>query len=562
MLSVPSHLLDALAWTLIHSVWQGVIAALTYRVCRSATRAAAVRHAVGHLCLTLFLLCQAITFISVLGSGQTLSDALTNVLPPNEMPLLHGLSMFRPMPSSAASPWVLAMQPLLPWLAGLWLAGLTSQLAWMLVLMTSLRREISRCTEVTEPLRARLTVLTTRIRGVANVRFLETTSISVPGTAGWLQPIVLVPAGWALQMPPQQVEAIILHELAHVARRDYLASLLRSFVRSAYFFHFPLRWTIHALEGDAEQAADDMAADALGDAHAYASALLELEVRRSPVQLLLGADGGSLQERFRHLIEAQRTHAAPFGRVIGTMTAGFLAIVLLGYGVAGAASGRAQSEWLSSRSLTDAVIEILSVEKTNPRADALIDELRALPTPPREKLIQLAAELQRGFSGEHFLKEVTAASPALPLSKLELPIYGTSLERRRLVDAMVALSQQTTGDEQRDVARAAVLLAAIDLFDRNGIRGPMLIKDPALRAKLGLSPAATARLELVASAHNRVTGEALPLVIRAGNTAALDEDSLRKLIESLPRLPGVRRSILSGRNAALREQILRETQDD
>jgi beta-lactamase regulating signal transducer with metallopeptidase domain len=304
MLHVPSHLLQAIAWVLIHSLWQGTAAAVLYWLSRRVTRLASVRYLVGHLCLAGLLAAQLLTFALATVPRTTFDHFASRVLPAAQ-PGLNGRGRieFRDLPMLSQTMQMLSqIEPALPWLTTLWAAGLAAQIAWMLLLVFSLQSELKKCPEIAEPLRSYLCQLTKRLRHTAGVRFLETAMVSVPATTGWLRPVVLIPVGWILKSPPQQVEAIILHELAHIARRDFATGVLRSFLRVIYFFHVPMRWMMRSLDGDAEQAADHMAATALGDSQAYAVALLSIEVPSSPVRLLLGADGGSLRERFRHLL--------------------------------------------------------------------------------------------------------------------------------------------------------------------------------------------------------------------------------------------------------------------
>jgi beta-lactamase regulating signal transducer with metallopeptidase domain len=45
---------------------------------------------------------------------------------------------------------------------------------------------------------------------------------------GWLRPVILVPAGAFTNLSPQQLEALLTHELAHIRRYDYLVNLFQT----------------------------------------------------------------------------------------------------------------------------------------------------------------------------------------------------------------------------------------------------------------------------------------------------------------------------------------------
>jgi hypothetical protein len=61
------------------------------------------------------------------------------------------------------------------------------------------------------------------------VRLLESCLADVPVVIGHLRPVILMPVGLLAGLPVGQVEAILLHELAHIRRFDYLANLTPAF---------------------------------------------------------------------------------------------------------------------------------------------------------------------------------------------------------------------------------------------------------------------------------------------------------------------------------------------
>jgi len=104
---------------------------------------------------------------------------------------------------------------------------------------------------------------------------LEGPGISVPVTAGALNPRILLPSGWR-EWDDHKLEASLIHELAHVRRRDPLVALMAAFNKCVFWFH-PLAWWLERkLALLSEQAADDSAILAVADRRRYASALLDM----------------------------------------------------------------------------------------------------------------------------------------------------------------------------------------------------------------------------------------------------------------------------------------------
>lgn len=104
--------------------------------------------------------------------------------------------------------------------------------------------------------------------------------ISVPITLGHIKPFILFPIAYANKMDLAQVEAILLHELAHVKRQDYLFNLLKVGIETVMFFN-PFIWALSkVIEREREHACDDLVIEHVSTPISYAQALVELEELR------------------------------------------------------------------------------------------------------------------------------------------------------------------------------------------------------------------------------------------------------------------------------------------
>src|SRR5580698_1566008 len=74
--------------------------------------------------------------------------------------------------------------------------------------------------------RVYVTELARRIGIRRDVRVWLSEKIDIPATVGYLKPLILLPIASFNQLTPEQVEAILLHELAHIKRHDYLLNLV------------------------------------------------------------------------------------------------------------------------------------------------------------------------------------------------------------------------------------------------------------------------------------------------------------------------------------------------
>src|SRR6185436_14771851 len=95
----------------------------------------------------------------------------------------------------------------------------------------------------------------------------------VPAVVGLLRPVVLVPAGALTGLPAEQMKAMLLHELAHIRRCDYLVNLLQSIVEALLFYHPAVWWVSGQMRSERELYCDDAAVAVGGDVLTYARAL-------------------------------------------------------------------------------------------------------------------------------------------------------------------------------------------------------------------------------------------------------------------------------------------------
>jgi GWxTD domain-containing protein len=303
---VDSPLARALGWTLFHSLWEGALAAVLVLAALAVTRSARVRYACACLAMLGVLAGFAVTFWRVMPQQADAAAMRLHRLP--AAPADGGQ-----VPSR--KPAAFHMADILPWLTPFWIAGVLvfhvrGAAGWMAA--QHLRsRGVCRAPDGWA---RRLDELRARLRVAKPVALLESALAEVPVVVGYLRPVILVPAGLLAGMPASQMEAILLHELAHIRRRDYLANLLQTVVEGFLFYHPAIWWISRVIRNERENCCDDLVVAASGDAREYASALAALEENRwTASQAVLASTGGSLVKRIQRLLYPSKSSAlAPF----------------------------------------------------------------------------------------------------------------------------------------------------------------------------------------------------------------------------------------------------------
>jgi beta-lactamase regulating signal transducer with metallopeptidase domain len=123
-------------------------------------------------------------------------------------------------------------------------------------------------------------VLRAQLRCRARVELRETSALATAATIGWRKPLVLLPLEWR-DWTAEQLRAVLAHEIAHVARHDFLACVLAQAGLALHFYHPLVHWLVRRLRLEQELAADAAAAAATGGRASYLQALAELALHQS-----------------------------------------------------------------------------------------------------------------------------------------------------------------------------------------------------------------------------------------------------------------------------------------
>src|SRR5205807_5498886 len=108
------------------------------------------------------------------------------------------------------------------------------------------------------------------------VEVCSSTQVRVPTAVGFFKPTVLLPE-WALSdLSEQDLMAVVLHELAHLQRRDDWTNLAQKLLGAIFFFHPAVWWVERKLVLEREMACDELVLAKTGNRHAYAECLVSL----------------------------------------------------------------------------------------------------------------------------------------------------------------------------------------------------------------------------------------------------------------------------------------------
>lgn len=292
-----AFIIDSIGWTLLHFVWQGAVIGCMTALMLTAMRNASpvLRYRVACLGLMACVLWPAAELaLRLQGEGMmTAQMRYADALVSGRAGGSAGLAAF--------------LQAQMGWLVGLW-AACAAALTLRMTLGLLWVERAARLQGRDPALQAAVTRLATVFGVAREVRLRLVDNLASPQTAGWWRPVILVPTSLATGMPPDLLEALLAHEMAHIKRLDYLVNLVQHVVEIVFFYHPAVWWISGCIRSEREQIADDLAARHTGSPRTLARALSELErFQFSGHHLAVGADGGDLLTRVRRLIKPAPT---------------------------------------------------------------------------------------------------------------------------------------------------------------------------------------------------------------------------------------------------------------
>lgn len=317
-------LVAAAGWALLHLLWQGaVVAGVLAVVLRRMGPATPERRYAAAVAAVVVLLVLPLATVVLLATGSGGPGAETGLVAPAVgRDMAEETMIGRTFDLIASS---------LPFLTTFWLVGVTAMaLRWMggHLLLARLRTRDVR--PPSPDVEAALRRAAARMGVRREVGLRVSSRIGVPAVVGLRRPAILLPERAVAELAPARLEAVLAHELAHVARWDGAVNLVQVMAETL-FFHCPAVWWASAVaRRERERCCDARVVRAGADPVAYARTLAELErLRGRAPRLALAAAGGELVERVRSLVCPAPAEAVSVRRIALPIIVGAMALAAI-----------------------------------------------------------------------------------------------------------------------------------------------------------------------------------------------------------------------------------------
>ncbi len=305
---IPEELTRAIGWTIFHSIWQGIIVAILLATILLLTgkKSARLRYNISVAALFIMSLLSVSTFIKyyeapkissadelvlVSAGTENIPSKSLNYTPVFEQPNFDLPDFFKTYFTNHLS-----------FIVSAWVIGFlffSFRFAGGLLYIQRLR--FTGLSDIDGYWSNRLKEFAAKVKIDRLVHVYESARVRVPIAIGHLKPIILLPIGMLSGLPGDQVEAILIHELAHIKRYDFLVNLFQSFIETLFFYHPVVWWISSAINSERENCCDDIAVQICGDPLSYSKALYNLQQIKSNESVLALAIIGKKNKLYRRI---------------------------------------------------------------------------------------------------------------------------------------------------------------------------------------------------------------------------------------------------------------------
>ena len=293
---------EALGHTLLYSLWQAFIVFICLRLILKLIphAAARVRYLLGYFAYAGIALWFLITLTGELWNMQ--NQLSYQVISSND---LLQMQSYQPVDHTINSFSFSFLNHYLPFITGFYLLGfIWFATKLFLNYFQTHRLKMQDRTALEPEWQQRVLHLARQINIQKKVRTYFSRYIETPMMIGFLKPVILLPIATMNHLSVPEFEAILLHELAHIRRNDYLFNLLQSVIDTILFFNPFTWWITKFIRSEREKCCDEMVLE-LSDRRHYARALLALEepLHRRALVMTAVSKRSQLFHRIKNIME-------------------------------------------------------------------------------------------------------------------------------------------------------------------------------------------------------------------------------------------------------------------
>ena len=313
------EIISAVGWTLLHSLWQGIVLAILYFGISKFLKSAETKYTLG-------ILAMISQFIFAIGTFYYVADfnrevIITKVMhyfsnskdPQLEIGLLEAIQLF--------------LSTNMNLIVKIWLIGISIFfIKLMFDILAVNRLKTTGLKPVDNQTFSKFDELTSYLKITRKIEIFESHQTLSPIVIGNLKPFILLPIGLTSGLTINELEAILAHELAHIKRYDFIVNILQSFIEITFFFNPTIWWISSQVRLEREHCCDDFSVAITGDKLLLVSALTQVETFRinQPLVMAFGKKRMTLLNRVKRILGVKAIENRSFESIIVMIFASIL----------------------------------------------------------------------------------------------------------------------------------------------------------------------------------------------------------------------------------------------
>lgn len=336
-----AELIEAIGWTLIHSLWQGAVIVVSLAILLLLMRrnSAQLKYFISFIALILILGWSSFTFVNSFSYAKEKSalkenitadrgyikTLLTQSVSDKNLEGLEGENLINLRVLKIRS----FFQRYFNTICTFWIIGMCFLIVRMIGgFIYAHRLRTFQLIDIGDEWLKKIEALAFKLNISRKVQAFFSPLAKVPLTLGTLKPVIVFPIAAFTGLSVKDIEAILAHELAHVLRHDYFFNIIQSMVEILFFYH-PAVWIISAqIRSERENSCDNIAIELTGDKVAYVKALAKVQINnmeQRQLAMAFASRKGRLLQRIKRL---QKQVAMKTNFLEGLIAAGVIVIGL------------------------------------------------------------------------------------------------------------------------------------------------------------------------------------------------------------------------------------------
>ncbi|MBN9384700.1 MAG: M48 family metalloprotease [Chitinophagaceae bacterium] len=321
-------MIQAVCWTLVHSLWEGLVFAMAAGGVLLLTRRARSTVRYNILC-GLFFLFLAVCVGTLVYEWRASGEAV------NEGGISSGV-----VTGGWVAEWIGALGRycsdhalLIVWVWLFFFSVRSLRMLGSLLYIQRLRHY--GISAVSAEWQKKVDELSRQLGIRRTVKLMESRIVKMPLVTGHWRPMIFIPLGLLTGLPAGEIEAVLLHELAHIRRNDWLINFLQHIAGNLLFFNPGFLWISALLREERENCCDDVAIDGTRDRIQFIRALInfkEHDLRMTRMANAFPAGKNQLLKRVTRIANNTNKSLDPAEKIFLAMSCVLISLLMIATG--------------------------------------------------------------------------------------------------------------------------------------------------------------------------------------------------------------------------------------